>query len=77
MLQPLVELRALHAVGTNKSDCTRSLNQCYFGGHDCGTVTMTICFLRIYMTTDLQTYKNVNNSCNCEHVSVAVFSCKR
>jgi len=29
------------------------------------------------MATDFQTYKKVNNSYNCEHVSVAVFSCKR
>jgi hypothetical protein len=61
MLQPVVELRALHTVGTNKSDCTRSLNQCYFGGHDCGTVTMTIYIRRIHMATDFQTHKTVNN----------------
>jgi len=28
------------------------------------------------MATDFQTYKNVNSWCNCEHVSVTVFSCK-
>jgi len=28
------------------------------------------------MATDFKTYKKVNNWCNCEHVSVTVFSCK-
>ena len=29
------------------------------------------------MATGFQTYKQTNNGCNCEHVSVGVFSCKR
>ena len=29
-----------------------------------------------YLATGFKTYKNVNNLCKCEHVSVAVFSCK-
>ena len=29
------------------------------------------------MATDFQTYKQMNNGCNSEHVSVGVFSCKR
>jgi hypothetical protein len=70
-------LYTLHTAATNKSDCTRSLNHCYFGGHDCSTVTVTIYVRRIDMATDFQTYKEVNIWCNCEHVSVGVFSCKQ
>jgi hypothetical protein len=29
------------------------------------------------VATVFQTYKEVNNWCNCEHVSVGVFSCKQ
>jgi hypothetical protein len=29
------------------------------------------------VATEFQTHKKVNNNLNCEHVSVAVFSCKR
>jgi len=29
------------------------------------------------MATGFQTYKQINNGCNCKHVSVGVFSCKR
>jgi hypothetical protein len=28
------------------------------------------------MATELQTYEKINKCCNCEHVSVGVFSCK-
>ena len=38
---------------------------------------ISIYVLRNYMATDFQTYKQINNGCNCEHVSVGVFSCKR
>ena len=34
-MQPLRELRTLHTVINNKCDCTRCLNQYYFGGNDC------------------------------------------
>jgi len=29
------------------------------------------------MATGFETYKQMNNGCNCKHVPVAVFSCKR
>jgi len=29
------------------------------------------------MATGLQTYKQINNGCNSEHVSVGAFSCRR
>ena len=29
------------------------------------------------MATGFETYKQIYNGCNCEHVSVGVFSCKR
>jgi len=40
-------------------------------------VTIAIFIRRSYMATRFQTYKQINIWCNCEHVSVAVFSCKR
>jgi len=40
-------------------------------------VTVTIDILRRYMATGFQTYQQINNWCNFEHVSVGVFSCKR
>ena len=33
--------------------------------------------LRSYMATGFQTYKLINNWCNCEQVSVALFSCNQ
>ena len=32
---------------------------------------------RSYLATGFQTYKEINILWNCEHVSVAVYSCKR